>query len=94
MRFITILLALAAASPVFSAPVPSTELKQRHEPENAAVGPRHDTSVERGFLPPSKRQIPADDGVDGDSAGGYGGNPGPDDDSAGGYGGNPGPNDN
>jgi len=55
MLFTTILLALAAASPVFSTPVPSTELTRRHESGDAAVEPHHDTLVEGDFLPPSKR---------------------------------------
>ena len=55
MLFTTILLALAAASPIFSAPVPSTELTRRYESGDTAVEPLHDTLVKRDFLPPSKR---------------------------------------
>jgi len=57
MLFITILLALAAASPVFSAPVPSTELTQRHESGDTTVESLHDTLVKEDFHPPSKRQF-------------------------------------
>ena len=40
MLFTTVLLALAAATPVFSAPVPSIELTRRHE---SVVEAHHDT---------------------------------------------------
>ena len=82
MLFTIVLLALAAVSPVLSAPVPPTELTQRHEPVVAA---RHDS-----FSPgaPHHKAAKRDGGGSG-HGGGDGGNSGPG--GGGGGGGNSGP---
>ena len=69
MLFKIVLLALAAVSPVFSAPVPSTELTQRHE---LVVEARHDS-----FSPgaPHHKAAKRDSG-DGGGPGGHSGDGG------------------
>ena len=58
MLFTIVLFALAAAGPVFSAPVPSTELTLRQESADAAVERRHDP-LSTGAPPHrSKRLVP------------------------------------
>ena len=58
MLFAIVLLALAAAGPVFSAPVPSTGLTQRQEPVGVAVERRHDALSTGAPHQSSKRLVP------------------------------------
>ena len=58
MLFTIVLLALATAGPVFSAPVPSTELTLRQEPADAAVKRRDDTLSTGPPHRRSKRLVP------------------------------------
>ena len=57
MLFTTILLVFAAASPVFSAPVPSTVLARRPGLAGVAVVPRYDTFSNVGPHHRSKRLV-------------------------------------
>ena len=56
MLLTIVLLVFAAASPVFSAPVPSTELTRRQGSADAALIPRHDELFNGASRHRSKRQ--------------------------------------
>lgn len=58
MLFTTVLLALAAVGPVFSAPVPSTGLTRRQESVDVAVERLHDTLSTGAPHQRSKRLVP------------------------------------